>query len=58
MSLDPRKSLSGILKGATDVQYETRGDTLGVRITRQDEDEEEWIPVVVKMVVRSLTLST
>ena len=45
---DPRKSLSGMLEGAADVQYEARGDIPGVRVIRQDEDKEEWIPVVVK----------
>ena len=45
---DTRKSLSVLLEGASDVQYEARHDIPGVKFSRHDEDEENWIPVVVK----------
>ncbi len=58
--IDPQKhpkstsnseSLSVLLEGAIDVRYEARDATPGIRLFKQGEDEEEWIPVMAKKAI-------
>ena len=45
---DPFKFLSVLLEGAFDVRYKARNDIPGVRFSRQGEDKEIRVQLVVK----------